>query len=68
MSRTGLPPCDRPYELVVFDVRRFGALERLISELAAWGEAAVIELLDPDHAVLIVRPGGAARMGDGRAA
>jgi hypothetical protein len=68
MTSTRFHPRWGPYELVVFDVRAPGAIERLLSERAAWGEDAVVELLDPDHAALIVRAGGAARMGDGRAA
>lgn len=58
----------RPYELVVFDVRAPGTVERLLSERAAWGEDAAVELLGPDHAVLIVRAGGAARIAERRAA
>lgn len=61
-------PGKGPYELVVFDVRTPGAVERLFSERAAWGKDAVVELLDPDHVALIVRAGGADRMGDRRAA
>jgi hypothetical protein len=68
MTSPRFHPGRGPYELVVFDVRTPGAVERLLSERAAWGEEAVVELLDPDHAALIVRAGGAARMGDGRAA
>ncbi len=63
-----LRPDNRPYELVVFDVRTPGAVERLLSERAAWGEDAAVELLDPDHAALIVRAGGAARIAERRAA
>lgn len=59
---------NRPYELAVFDVRRPGTVERLLSERAAWGEDAAVELLDPDHAVLIVRAGGAARIAERRVA
>lgn len=59
---------NRSYELAVFDVRLPGAVERLLSERAAWGEDAAVELLDPDHAVLIVRAGGAARIAERRAA
>jgi hypothetical protein len=58
---------DRPYELVVFDVRTPGAVERLLSERSAWGEDAAVERLGPHHAVLIVRAGGAVRM-EGRRA
>ena len=43
-----------------------GDVERLLSERAAWGEDAVVELLD--HATLIVRVGGAARLYERRAA
>jgi hypothetical protein len=62
MTTTTFRPDSRPYELVVFDVRVPGTVERLLSERAAWGEDAAIELLDPDHAVLIVRAGSAARI------
>ena len=68
MTSPRFRPGKDPYELVVFDVRTPGAVERLLSERAAWGEDAVVELLDPDHVALIVRAGGAARMGDRRAA
>ncbi len=47
-------------ELVAFDVRAPGAMKRLISEGAAWRGQAHVELLDPHHTVLVVRPGGAA--------
>lgn len=63
-----LHPDNRPYELVVFDIRAPGVVERLLSERAAWGEDAAVELLDADHAALIVRAGGAARMVGRRAA
>ncbi len=56
------------YELVVFDVRVPGAALRLLSERAAWGEDAAVELLNRDHAALIVRAGGAARIAERRAA
>ncbi len=56
------------YELISFDVRVPGALRRLISEGAAWRGYAHVELLDPHHAVLIVRTGGAARDAERRAA
>jgi hypothetical protein len=46
-------------ELVAFDVRVPGATRRLLSEGAAWRGCAHVELLDPHHAVLIIRPGGA---------
>ena len=68
MTSTTLRPGSGPYELVVFDVQMPGAVERLLSERAAWGEDAAVELLDPDHAALIVRAGGAARIDQRRAA
>jgi hypothetical protein len=50
------------YTLVIFDLRVPGGVERLDSERAAWREYADIELLDFDHAILIVRPGTARRL------
>ena len=49
MGREGL--------LVVFDLRDPEAMRRCYDERAAWGERADVEILDQDHAVLIVRPG-----------
>jgi hypothetical protein len=68
MTSTTLRPGSGPYELVIFDVRVPSAVERLLSERAAWGEDADVELLDPNHAALIVRAGGAARIDQRRAA
>lgn len=68
MTSTTFRPGNRPYELVLFDIRAPGAVERLLSERAAWSEDAAVELLDADHAVLIVRAGGAARIAERRAA
>ncbi len=59
---------DKPYELIVFDIRVRGTLERLLSERAAWREVARVELLGPDHAVLVVLAGGAATPSEGLAA
>ncbi len=59
---------DKPYELILFDVRVPGSFERLLSERAAWQEHARVELLDPDHAILVVLAGGAATPSEGRAA
>ena len=56
------------YELVAFDIRVPGAMRRLISEGAAWRGYAHVELLDPHHAVLVVRAGGAAGSKERRAA
>jgi hypothetical protein len=55
------------YELVAFDLRHPGAMKRLVSEGAAWRGSAHIELLDPHHAVLVVRAGGAS-VREGKAA
>ena len=46
---------------VVYDVRLPGVAERFHHDRLAWGEAADVEMLDLDHPVLIVRPGGARR-------
>lgn len=62
MTSTTFRSDNRPYEIVVFAIRAPGAVERLLSERAAWGEDAAVELLDADHAALIVRAGGATRM------
>ena len=53
---------DAPYELIVFDLGASQARRRLLSERAAWGEDATVELLDPDHAAMIVKSGGAFRI------
>jgi hypothetical protein len=53
---------DGPYELIVFDLRVLRARRRFLSERAAWGEDATVELLDPDHAAMIVNAGGAFRV------
>jgi hypothetical protein len=68
MTSTTFHLGDGPYELVIFDLRAPGARRRLRSERAAWGENAAVELLDPDHAALIVRAGGAARIDERSAA
>jgi hypothetical protein len=47
--------------LIIFDLRIPGAVAGLNSERAAWQEYADIEMLNIDHAVLIVRPGAARR-------
>lgn len=57
----------RTCELIAFDIRMPGAAKRLVSEGAAWRGSAHVELLDPHHAVLVVRAGGA-RETEGRAA
>ena len=50
------------FTLVIFNLRILGSAARLHSERAAWLEHADIEMLDLDHAVLIVRPGAAGRL------
>lgn len=45
----------RTCELIAFDIRVPGAAKRLVSEGAAWRGSAHVELLDPHHAVLVVR-------------
>ena len=62
MTSATFRPDKRPYELVVFDIRAPGAVERLLSEDAA------VELLDADHAAMIVRAGGAGRLAERRVA
>ena len=54
---------DAPFTLVIFDRRWPGVAERFRSEWEAWREDAEVEYLDPDHAVLLIRPGGARRLG-----
>lgn len=68
ISPAALRPGDgSTYELVAFDVRVPGAMKRLVSEGAAWRGQAHVELLDPHHAILVVRAGGAAREAERRA-
>ncbi len=68
MSSTSHRFDGKPYELIFFDVQESSVIERLLSERAAWGENADVEMLDSAHAVLIVRAGGAARIAERRAA
>jgi hypothetical protein len=49
------------YELEIFDVRIPGTAERFHRARLAWGESAEVEMLDLDHPVLVIRPGGARR-------
>lgn len=48
--------------LATFEIKLSGVSERLHRERAAWGEEAVLEDLDRDRFVLIVRAGGAQRL------
>ena len=43
--------------VVVFDLRDPEAVRRCYDERVAWGECADVEMLDQDHAALIVVPG-----------
>jgi hypothetical protein len=45
--------------LVAFDLRVSGAGRSFSRERAAWGKRADVEMLDSDHPVLVVKPGGA---------
>jgi hypothetical protein len=47
--------------LTLFDLRRPGSELRLRRQLAAWRGFAVAEKLQDDCAVIVIRPGGAAR-------
>ena len=49
----------RESTLVIFDLRVSDSIDRLQGELAAWQGYAEIEVLDLNHAVLIIRPGAA---------
>jgi hypothetical protein len=55
-------PNNDSYELVIYDLRYPGTPERLRRERAAWQGQSVVEALDRNHAVLVVRPGGARRL------
>jgi hypothetical protein len=46
----------------VYDVRVPGVAARFELARLAWGEDGSVEVLDVDHPVLIVRPGGAMRL------
>lgn len=52
--------------LILFDLRDHEAVARFHRERAAWQGDSDIEALGPDHFVLIIRPGGAARKVTGR--
>lgn len=67
LAATLQPEDWRACELVAFDTRFPDATKRLVSEGAAWRGSAHVELLDPHHAVLVVRAGGACET-EGRAA
>lgn len=48
--------------IIVYDVRIPGVEERFRRERLALGEDGDVEMLDLDHPVLIIRPGGALRL------
>ena len=54
-----LCPDGKPCELSIFDLRVPGTIEGYWSQRAAWAEASDVESLDEDHAVLVIRHGGA---------
>jgi hypothetical protein len=43
--------------VVVFDLRNSEAAGRFDRERAAWRKRSEVEMLDENHAVLIIRPG-----------
>lgn len=45
--------------IVMYEVGSASAEERLEQDLKAWVGSATVERLDPDHALMIIRPGGA---------
>jgi hypothetical protein len=53
-----IAPKGEEYLIILFDLRRPGAEERLRRELASWGGFASAERLARDHIALVVRPGG----------
>lgn len=55
-------PSSGRYELAIFDLRLPGIAERLHRERAAWQGQSEIEVIDQDHTVLVIRPGGAQRL------
>ena len=55
-------PDNPPETLVVFDLRVPGTGSGMRREVHAWKPCVSIERLDQNHAVLIVRPGGARRL------
>jgi hypothetical protein len=52
-------PKESNHALVIFDLRILGISERFSRERGAWGECADVEMLDLNHAVLVIRPNGA---------
>ena len=51
-----------PTLLVLFDLRDHDAMERLYRERAGWKGDSDVEMLSPEHAVLLVYAGGARRL------
>lgn len=57
-----LHPSSSEYMIVLFDLRLPGTADRLERERAAWQVQSDIQVLDENHVVLLVRPGGARRL------
>jgi hypothetical protein len=60
---TSLYPNDPRSLTVLFDLRRPGAEERLVREQEGWRNFARVQRLGSDHAILVMYPGGALRLG-----
>jgi hypothetical protein len=50
------------FALIAFDLRLAGAVERVHRERAFWQGDCDIEMLDFDHAVLVIKPRGVGRV------
>ena len=50
-------PDSSPTTLILFDVTECETAARFHEQRAVWGPDSDVEMLDLDHAVLIVRPG-----------
>jgi hypothetical protein len=62
MPRPPRNPSSAPLLIVVFDLRDPEAAVTLIDQRGAWHGCASEEILDGDHHVLVIRPGGARRL------
>jgi hypothetical protein len=52
-------PNSTPSIVVLFDVAEPGMAEHFHAQRAVWGPDSDVEMLDLDHAVLIIKPGSA---------
>ncbi len=59
MKRTGKGRTNDHKILVMYEAGSACAEERIQRDLRAWVGSATVERLDPEHAVMIIRPGGA---------